>query len=442
MGALVGELEHAPEASHRPLPTRHRDYLLSLALAADSDRWPAAIVEHVFQFAALHRTGRVDPPEEGLRRLRAALDRIAWARGSGEVTVADLQSILKLPLWERRHELFGAWMLTQLIDAFLPYEVDLELEGSVLRFEFKAKRMARLRWDGPETSIWCELRTPLAKPVGKGRRGHVQPDYSLLHHDAAAPAKESSILEVECKQYLRPDAGGFAAALSDYARGRPRASVVLVTAGRANPDTILRRVPAEVRDRAHVVTEMRPDNTQATTAFREALWAACAPYIRRRVRLPLAAPAFIHLRRLAIPVDVELALYYESPDEETIAWVSFRTGRSEGVNAIVSRRGALAAGPIRRFRPLIFGRNAPRRSIRRTSHSCLRVRWNEGGIHLPDRLGMLVDSLRGLRVGDPAVRHRRRSRRLVSRVVVHESHYDVAVAWLRSDCVVAAAVAD
>jgi hypothetical protein len=64
----------------------------------------------------------------------------------------------------------------------------------------------------------------------------MQPDYSLITSPITSP--ESSILEVECKQYLVASKRKFADALTDYANGRPNAQIVLVNYGRASSDIL------------------------------------------------------------------------------------------------------------------------------------------------------------------------------------------------------------
>jgi hypothetical protein len=113
------------------------------------------------------------------------------------------------------------------------------LTDGALDFSFKASRLARFKsahsyGSRTETVLWSELKHPLDKPIGKTRRRNVQPDYSVVAH----PSDNAPVgLVVECKQYWKPAAGNFRAALIDYARAHLDAMIVLANYG-ATPASI------------------------------------------------------------------------------------------------------------------------------------------------------------------------------------------------------------
>jgi uncharacterized protein YfaP (DUF2135 family) len=189
----------------------------------------------------------------------------------GEALVRNLHEFLNLPIWKKRHELYSVWISTQIVETFEDSSLRIHCVDDTLAFSFSGTHFATIDSLLPRLHIWAELRSPLDKPVGKGRRKAIQPDYSLITDPVTNP--KSSILEVECKQYLRPSRIKFANALTDYARGRPNAHVVLVNYGKAR-ENILEDVASEVRFRTSIIGEMRPNSESAQNKFKQMIQAA------------------------------------------------------------------------------------------------------------------------------------------------------------------------
>jgi hypothetical protein len=95
--------------------------------------------------------------------------------------------------------------------------------------------------------IWAELRSPLARPIGEGRRHNVQPDYTVR-------VGSTAFMLVECKQYLRAATRRFIEVIKDYTRSSPTAFVILVNYGPAEDSIIPRRLAR----RATVIGDFRP----------------------------------------------------------------------------------------------------------------------------------------------------------------------------------------
>lgn len=165
------------------------------------------------------------------RRLRAILS--AASHGQPVETLREqLLDILDLPLWKRRHDLYSVWIgarIAKLADD--PRE--WILTNGALDFSFGASALARFTPEHRftprgEIVLWSELRQTIDNPIGRSRKKHVQPDYSVVAHSTdSLPVG----LVVECKQYWKPSAGNFRAALIDYARAHASASVLLANYG-------------------------------------------------------------------------------------------------------------------------------------------------------------------------------------------------------------------
>lgn len=216
--------------------------------------------------------------------LRSFLDEHPFAGDPVESLVQRLLDILDLPIWKQRHELYAAWVLAELLSAAPASVRIIPAEPGLLSFPFTATRMAELLGCDHEVVVWSELRTPLSDPIGVSRTGNVQPDYSvILDSSGTRPDPAASVMEIECKQYKRADTRGFAAALRDYAAGRPNAFVLLVSHGPLRPDRLRGAVPRNLRDRTDAVARLHPLNEPARERFRGLVDARLGPLCPRRV---------------------------------------------------------------------------------------------------------------------------------------------------------------
>lgn len=179
----------------------------------------------------------------------------------------NLLEFLSLPIWGQRHELFSAWISSEILTALDDQTVALYPHEGVLTFSFAGSQVATIESLAAKVHLWAELRSPLVRPVGKGRKKAIQPDYRLSVDPVDRP--ENTLVAVECKQYARPSAANFAAALEDYARGCPDGLAVLVNYGRVTTQT-LERVAADVRGRTRAIGNVRPSG-KGQIEFREVI---------------------------------------------------------------------------------------------------------------------------------------------------------------------------
>jgi hypothetical protein len=177
-----------------------------------------------------------------------------------------LEEFLDLPMWKQRYALFSNWVCCRVLEALNDRQprVHASRDGTI-RFRFSGTHLATFDAFDPPLHLFTELRSSLANPIGKGRKSAIQPDISLVHD----PVTEivDSPLAIECKQYLKPDNQSFGHAITDYARGRPAARIVLVDHGRVREEIVLQHVEEEVRGRSCVVGELSPDQADALARF-------------------------------------------------------------------------------------------------------------------------------------------------------------------------------
>ncbi|MFG3558659.1 hypothetical protein ACGGAQ_30230 [Micromonospora sp. NPDC047557] len=232
----------------------------------DSDPWLRETVTTLDSVVIRLRTGNVSDIAAFEQKVSAALDSVSMTSASVERMAEALTEVLSLPAWERRHELYAAWVLTLIVDTagLKRCELHPTADGK-LSFSFQGSHVATIATPahGP-VLVWAELRSPATNPIGRGRTRAIQPDYTLLRAPVTSPS--SALAVVECKQYRRASPGKFAEALQDYAAGRPAAQVMLVNYGPAR-SSILERVAEPERNRCGITGRLRPDEPALKARF-------------------------------------------------------------------------------------------------------------------------------------------------------------------------------
>ncbi|CAM3397823.1 hypothetical protein RHBI111906_12395 [Rhodothermus bifroesti] len=234
----------------------------------NSDRWPEVMAIGLYGWA---EDLRRFPLEDRLNRARPALNRLndlfsripRQTRTVQQLTQALIE-LLHLPIWRRRHELYQVWVLTQIDEALKPYRPKVHHVDGTLLFSFSGTHVATAECEEGNLHVWSELRTPLKNPIGRGRKKGIQPDYTIALEPITNPL--STRVVVETKQYARASVRNFVEALIDYARGRPKARVILVNYGAA-PEWILDYVPDELRQRTVLLGCFRPGEQKVLTDF-------------------------------------------------------------------------------------------------------------------------------------------------------------------------------
>ncbi len=317
----VSSNERAPERGESdpryPSEKYRALWPLNLLGGLDSDHWAASVAQG--SYAKAEAIQRLPEPQRSAEaktvheKLTAVFADLGTAKVTGESLRRTLLDFLSLPVWKQRHELYSAWIMTQILAALHEDMTEIHAVNNRLLFEFRPTHLATMASRQPHLHLMAEVRSPLTNPLGLGRKGSIQPDYSLVPSPITSP--ECSLLEVECKQYLKAARKKFAHALSDYARGRPRAQIVLVNYGPAN-DSILESVEPDVRSRTRILGEMLPRSEPAQSTFaqwvREAIPASLTvrPVRASSARLPrpLGMAAEIHLQWGSTPKDLDLFL--------------------------------------------------------------------------------------------------------------------------------------
>jgi hypothetical protein len=275
-----------------------------------------------------------------------------------------LEEILSLPAWELRSEVYSVWAGTRLIGAMGESARVHHVDGSIF-FSPLGSHLATCPVEpAGNAHVIAELQTELtaAKPLGKGRSTRIRPDY-VVSGEPIGDAR-TTLLVVECKQYLRQKRKNFSEALIDYARGHPEAPVVLVNYGPTTPSVLERvdELAPDVSGRTKVVGRFRPDCPEALAAFARTVRAAVpvgeppAPAVAPTNLVPAdqvdhASQAREEVGSLsltwgAVPADLDLHAWVRA-DDGSVEHVSFqqRTASGQGIDPTLDRDVTDVHGP-------------------------------------------------------------------------------------------------
>ena len=100
--------------------------------------------------------------------LAARYGRMGRRLVNADIEVADIEKLLSLPAWQKRHELYGVWVATEMLASVEDHEIDIHHTDGDLRFGFRETRIADVTSARPEVALYAE-RTNSAG--GAGREG-------------------------------------------------------------------------------------------------------------------------------------------------------------------------------------------------------------------------------------------------------------------------------
>lgn len=203
-----------------------------------------------------------------------------------EVGIESFTAFLELPVWERRHEFFSAWIASRIIDACGDHQQEVLHDKGVIALPFKCTEVTRILTAVPVRTLFSERRTPLNNPKGKGRSENVQPDFGIWHGTTSGDVCD---LVVEVKHYLRPAKTSWTHVIEDYANAHPSATIVLVNYGESG--NAMDAVCSDVKSRCHLIGNLRPRQLSAISALSDLVRRAVGPVfqgVRGGAETPLA----------------------------------------------------------------------------------------------------------------------------------------------------------
>lgn len=197
-------------------------------------------------------------------------------------SLADLERVLALPAWGKRHELYAVWIATRIAAAIEPDRIRLHCLDGRMPFAFRKTRLMSIAARDGDHTLWTERKVGLHKPIGKGRKRNVQPDFGIWRQSAD---DDHARLIVEVKHYKEPDFRTFRDAMVDYARAHPCSEVVLVNYGAASGAMSDDPDPYDVAARCHEIGELTPMNFKACDEFAAMIRKAVGPPPQERIVL-------------------------------------------------------------------------------------------------------------------------------------------------------------
>lgn len=174
------------------------------------------------------------------------------------VTINDLDSLLSLPLWKKRYDLFAVWVSTEIIRALNDHNVEIHHDNGRIAFSFRETHIATVHSSLDSFRLISERRIPLENPRGEGRKAGAQPDYGLW---ALKNGKEICGMAVEVKHYKRSNKSKFVAMFEDYARAVAEGKVYLVNHGPISESVY--DLSWSIRDRCFAIGKLTTSNWEA-----------------------------------------------------------------------------------------------------------------------------------------------------------------------------------
>lgn len=256
---------HAEPTTNELFPNL-ADWSLHTLNVLNSDFWPEDMIRGLFGYAESLSDSTLAEEErnEITRQLKELFSRIPHWKSEKETLVQELLELLRLPIWNRRHELYQTWVMTQIDSALSAFERTIHQVDGELLLSFSGTHIGTAETELGRVHIWSEMRSPFANPIGKGRKAHIQPDYSLTLEPVTSPSQ--TLVAIECKQYLKASSKNFSNAIMDYARGRPNAKIILVNYGDV-PRRIFHLIDPNVRDRVIIIGNFVPRRPRETSKF-------------------------------------------------------------------------------------------------------------------------------------------------------------------------------
>lgn len=183
-------------------------------------------------------------------------------------SLRDLESVLSLPIWKQRYELYSVWIGTQIVRALTSAGHDMELhhDDGRIAFAFRETEIATVRSSAGPFRLISEKRSRLDNPVGHGRKANVQPDFGIW---TGTGEELECRMVIEVKHYLRSAKQKFLAVLEDYARALPMAEVYLVNYGPVG--YIENDMDRTLRDRCHTIEQLTPSHAERLEKLEEAV---------------------------------------------------------------------------------------------------------------------------------------------------------------------------
>jgi hypothetical protein len=192
------------------------------------------------------------------KELDAITDRFPMRPVQVNVTIGELESVLSLPVWEKRFDLYSVWIATEVIRALKGHDVEIHHDHGRIAFAFKETTLATIHSSPGPFKLISERRIPLANPRGEGRKGGVQPDHGLW---TTKDGREVCKMVIEVKHYKNSSKAKFVDVFEDYARALPDGHIYLVNHGPVG--SAVSEVSRAIRNRCNAIGHLTSSNSES-----------------------------------------------------------------------------------------------------------------------------------------------------------------------------------
>jgi hypothetical protein len=303
---------------------------LQLLVQVESDFWAVSMATDLYRAVSSANTPLSQ--DKLADRLTEIIEAQSVRNQSTVERIQILLDILSLPYWRFRYEMYSIWIGAVLVDALEAGAPRLHVVDKKILFSFTGTHLATIRNTYPELHLWAEHRWRHHAPRGKGRKGGIQPDFSLI----AAPLsqKDPVVLAVECKHYAKSAKRNFSEAVMDYASGLPTAQIALANYGPISSNVLDRVQPPANRSRIHLFGELRPDRDEIRSRFVKFVCSTCK------------VEAHLHNQRALLPKEVSFVLYWTTPAVDFDLHVDVVLSDGEEMTVSYNSLGSLHRNPF------------------------------------------------------------------------------------------------
>jgi hypothetical protein len=182
------------------------------------------------------------------------------------VSLSDILTVITLPIWKKRHELYAVWIATEMIRSLGGHEIEIHHDNGCIEFAFRETVVATIHTSRGPFRLISERRCPLANPQGESREAGVQPDYGFW---TTLAGKEVCRLVVEVKHYKQSAKQAFLDVFVDYARALPQSHVYLVSHGPTG--NAASAVPTDLSARCHALGRLTTSQPEVRQKLAEAV---------------------------------------------------------------------------------------------------------------------------------------------------------------------------
>lgn len=182
-----------------------------------------------------------------------------------ESLAEEIHSILRLPAWKHRWQLYQVWVGLYVLDLLREQDLDFVVhapDGKLELYEHHPAHIADLRECKSFISFWSELQTAVAGDSGSVQS--IRPDYRLARSPFTLP--KSTLLLVEAKQRISMTSMQLQGLYERYRAGCPEGALLFV-----NYDDFPRNDDLVGLDDTYFISRFRPGELPAIDDVRNAL---------------------------------------------------------------------------------------------------------------------------------------------------------------------------